>query len=250
LLDAVLDHVGRDAWFTAPAAKSHHHHQIRGLAMHSLEVGEIAMAIAQSIPVAEHVDFDALIVGALLHDCGKIEEYSYGRGEPIDISRSGLLQYHTVSGGAMVAVAAASARQRLEDAGVHPLAVTHVMHVIASHHGQKEWGSPVEPRSLEAQIIHIADLASARTRTMLDELESDALQPDGWAIPTAWGRKPVFSLRKALERAGHPTHNRQYDDAAPEATVAGTGCVPEDLPCRTVALLLIRPDLDNTPTSS
>jgi 3'-5' exoribonuclease len=246
LLDVVLDHVGRDAWWTAPAAKGHHHAFVHGLAMHSIEVAEIALAAAQASPAAEHLDYDALLVGALGHDCGKKNEYVW-QNEPIGMNRDGFLSYHTVEGCSMVAVAAALGRDRLAAAGVHPLAVEHLKHVIASHHGQKDWGSPVEPRSLEAVLIHVADLASARTRSMLDELE-DALQPDGWAIASGYNRKPVFSLRTALARADRCPKAPPCDDAAPEAAMKVSDRASDALPRRIVAYLMVRPEAGFTLT--
>ena len=244
LHEVVLEQVGPERWLNCPAAKSHHHHYIHGLAEHSIEVAELAIALAQASPAGEHIDYDALIVGALLHDSGKVLEYTW-ESSAIDLSRRGRLSYHTVSGVALVASAAVRGAERLAEAGVSELAIDHLMHVITSHHGQRDWGSPVEPVSLEALFIHIADLASARGRTMLDDLTSDALGPDGWVIPTAWGRKPVFSLRRALAGTAVDVQTQSRDGAVPEAQL-GEGSASEDLPYRIVAFLRVLTDAESS----
>jgi 3'-5' exoribonuclease len=131
LLDTVLDYVGRRAFFHCPAALAMHHAYIHGLLQHSVEVAELSLGIAtHCAPVAEFIDHDALIVGALLHDIGKmVSEYEWD-GVPIALSRDGRMTYHTVSGATTVAVAAALAADRLAAAGVHPVQVLHLQHAL------------------------------------------------------------------------------------------------------------------------
>ena len=193
LVDVVLEHVGRERWWTAPAAKAHHHACVHGLAWHSIEVAETALALAQATGAGDRIDADALVSGALLHDVGKVAEYVW-EGVPIDLSRQALLDYHTASGGVMSMLAIERARDRISAAGVTEALIRHLLHVQLSHHGEAAYGSPVPPRTLEALLIHHADLASARVRACLDDLASGQPDADGWVTPPGYGKKPVLFL--------------------------------------------------------
>lgn len=225
LVHVVLEHVGEETWWTAPAAKAHHHACVGGLAWHSIEVAEVALAIARSTPAAPVIDWDALLVGALLHDVGKVQEYSW-RGVPIEISPAGRMSYHTCSGTVLTMLAVDRSRSRLAKAGVTELDVKHLCHVQISHHGTKEFGSPVEPSTPEAAIVHHADNVSAKLRGMLDILEAAPCGADGWVKPSGWGRRPVLSLREAprqalmecreeFEKAGTATVTPEADSEVP-----------------------------------
>lgn len=200
LVHVVLEHVGEADWWTAPAAKAHHHACIGGLAWHSIEVAEVALSIARSTPAASVIDRNALLVGALLHDVGKVREYQW-RGVPIDLSPTGRLTYHTCSGSVLTTTAVERSRARLAEAGVTELDVMHLCHVQVSHHGTKEFGSPIEPSTPEAAIVHHADNVSAKLRSMLDSLEAAPCDKDGWVRPSGWGRRPILSLLDAPRQA-------------------------------------------------
>lgn len=196
LVRVVLESVGEADWFDAPAAKQMHHAWIHGLAEHSIEVCELALAIARTTPSAHEIQYDHLIVGALLHDLAKTAEYRY-RGVPIDLSRTAHLTYHTCSGPVMTQVAVERHRDRLAAAGVTKLDVDHLCHVQLSHHGIAEYGSPVPPATIEAAIVHHADNISAKLRGMLDDLGANPVDAEGWVVPTGWKRTPVLSLMRA-----------------------------------------------------
>ncbi len=193
LVDVVLEHVGPERWWTAPAAKSHHHACVSGLAWHSVQVAECSLALARATEANDRIDVDALVVGALLHDVGKVAEYVW-EGIPIDLSRQALLDYHTASGGVMTMIAVERNRARLATAGVTESLIQHLVHVQLSHHGEVAFGSPVPPRTLEALLIHHADLASARVRTFLDDMAAGQPDADGWVTPSGYGKKPVLLL--------------------------------------------------------
>lgn len=149
------------AYVTAPAAKSVHHSYLGGLLEHSLEVHGLCLTMAEMYPRA---DRDLLAAAALLHDVGKIEEYSYRRS--IDLTDHGRLLGHTVIGYEMV-----RERGRLhnvERAG-HPgqvseSAILHLGHLILTHHGEMEFGAPIVPQTIEAAILHYSDLMSGRVK--------------------------------------------------------------------------------------
>jgi 3'-5' exoribonuclease len=215
LLHLVIERVRRDRYFGAPAAVSHHHAYIGGLAEHSIEVTELALALAATDPYAGLVDRDAIVVGGLLHDIGKVDEYEW-EGVPIRISRAGRLRSHISRGAEIVAQAVMDA-WAIEAGTVSELDLHHVQHVIESHHGQAEWGSPSPPRTLEAAIIHHADLASARLRPIADDLASAPADADHWLEPTGWRRGPVWAFGAAIaqECADQPADEPERTDLEP-----------------------------------
>jgi 3'-5' exoribonuclease len=196
LVRVVVESAGEDDFWQCPAAKVMHHAYIHGLAEHSIEVCELALALARSTPAAEQIQYDQLIAGALLHDVAKVREYHF-RGVAIDLSRTAHLTYHTCSGPALTQVAVERYRDRLISAGVTQLDVDHLCHVQVSHHGVAEFGSPVPPATVEAALIHHADMVSAKLRATLDDLAAYPVDADGWVTPTGWKRMPILSLAHA-----------------------------------------------------
>lgn len=253
LLRVVLRFVGEEDYWTAPAAKGFHHFGIRGLVWHSVEVCETVLALARSTAAGELIDTDALVVGALLHDVAKTREYRW-RGTPIDFSRTALLTYHTANGGVLTMLAAERAREELAAAGVTREAVEHLVHVQLSHHGVREFGSPVEPRTLEALLIHHADNASAKVRMMLDDLASAPADADGWVTPTGWNRKPVLRIRRRA--ATDDACESDVPDSAESArdTAPGEGDQLDRLSPRAAApsdvLVLLRVSADEAPPAT
>jgi 3'-5' exoribonuclease len=103
------------------------------------------------------IDRDLLVTGAILHDVGKIEEFRWDT--TIKYSDSGHLIGHIVSGAAMIS----AAMDQID--GFHPLLKMMVIHIILSHHGQKEFGSPKRPKSLESIILHHVEDLDAKVNT-------------------------------------------------------------------------------------
>lgn len=138
-----------------------HHGETGGLSRHTNEVLAFALGAATSHAGNDRI---ALAVGAIWHDIGKIREYAvteagvWFRATPL-VSHicHGLQQWQ-------------SACDLLGD--VPPQLKEHVTHMIASHHGRKEWGSPVVPSTLEALILHSADCQSL----MLDGADNPAFR--------------------------------------------------------------------------
>ena len=130
----------------APAATKVHHACIGGLLEHTLSVLKSSAALSSLYPDA---DRDLVLTAAALHDIGKIEEYDWSIS--IRFSEAGHFVGHLV-GGAMMTKEAAD---HIE--GFDPLLNLALQHAILSHHGKKEYGSPKQPKSLEAMIVHAAD---------------------------------------------------------------------------------------------
>ena len=128
----------------APAGKLWHHNRLGGLLEHSLSLARLVRRMARHYP---EVDHDLLLTGALLHDIGKVEELRYDTF--FDYTDRGRLVGHITLGAQWTADRAA----KIE--GFPPDLLDRVMHLILSHQG--EHGSPVQPMTREAFLLHYAD---------------------------------------------------------------------------------------------
>ena len=138
-----------DAFVHNPAGMKLHHAYIGGLLQHSIDVTDLAVAMADRI---EGVDKDLVIAGALLHDIGKGKEISSEIGFPY--TNAGRFMGHIAMTSMMVQEAAIKLNipaQRLEQ----------LQHILLSHHGENEKGSPVACATREAFIVHYADEINA-----------------------------------------------------------------------------------------
>ena len=146
----------------APAARIMHHAYIGGLLEHTLSMASLANMLASHYP---SVNKDLLLAGTLLHDMGKTEEYrvdgSFG------FSEDGRLVGHIVRAVVVVEQAAAEMNFPKEE-------LRQLVHLILSHHGTLEWGSPIKPKTLEAILLHQIDLLDSRVQGFFDHLENDA----------------------------------------------------------------------------
>ncbi len=150
----------RKAFATAPAAKRIHHSYLGGLLEHSLEVCRISELCAEMFRDSNR---DLLVAGSLLHDVGKVLEYRYLR--TIDITTRGRLLGHTVMGYEMV-------RRRAErHPGFPEGLLTHLGHLILSHHGEGSYGAPVVPQTVEAAVLHYSDLLSSKVKQFSQVVE-------------------------------------------------------------------------------
>lgn len=132
-----------------PAAVSHHHAYANGLLEHTLSVAQLAKSMADAYAdPGVTLDRDIVIAGALLHDLGKLESYSM---QPMpEVTLDGAVHDHVAIGYALFMRLAA-------EYGLDSEATTHLGHILLSHHGQKEFGSPVLPATPEAIIVSYAD---------------------------------------------------------------------------------------------
>jgi len=176
LLDAVFG-AGTETWELfreAPAAKRYHQAYRHGLLEHSLTVAQSVSAISATFG---GVDRDVAVTGALLHDIGKLDAYT---SDPlaIDMTDLGKLQGEIPLGYYRV-------RRLIEDLPGFPtdLAVA-VLHIILSHHGQLEHGSPVVPCTREATLVHMIDNLGGKLGSF-DRLEKEL--PDG-STWSGWDR--------------------------------------------------------------
>ena len=160
-LRAVLDLFYEDPDFRSqygacPASTVGHHAEIGGLVLHTSEVAAIALAIARTAGA----DQDLVVAGVLLHDIGKLEAYRWdGAFETTDLNA---LHGHVVLGALMLDRAVRS----LPEPPCTEQELAILLHLILSHHGKREFGAPVPPLTLEAEVLHYADNASAKTASM------------------------------------------------------------------------------------
>jgi 3'-5' exoribonuclease len=167
-----------EAFTAAPAALGHHHAMKHGLLLHTTQVAENALHLAQTPEYAPHVQRDLLAAQAVLHDIGKVEEITTS---PVGFSFSlkGRLYGHVVSGLLMLERTWTAHRAELEPLGMSESIMEHLRHGIASHHGQKEWGATAEPATIEAVLLHQADLASARAQSVIEYTTTGLVTSDG-----------------------------------------------------------------------
>ena len=173
LLDNILsDEAVASAYRTAPAAKTVHHGWIGGLIEHVLSLCQLARFTASHY---QGIDFDLLLTGVVLHDIGKIYELTYARA--LGYSSEGQLIGHITIGTRMVDEAARKVP------GFPARLLDLVQHMILSHHGVLEFGSPKVPMFLEAMLLHLIDNMDSKMETMRAHAEKDRHSPSVW---TPW----------------------------------------------------------------
>lgn len=216
-LKALLDHFFQNEEFvarfsTAPAAQKIHHAYIGGLLEHTLSVAKMCDFAARHYG---NVDRDLLVAAAVLHDVGKIEEFCWDKS--IGYSTSGHLIGHIVAGATMVK----EAMDRI--GGFEPLVKMMVIHMILSHHGEKEFGSPKRPKSIESIILHYLEDLDAKVNTFQQavgdgeiESEADLWTDRHWVFgrPLFRGMPKSHSTDQDAGRASEGSVHEDYDPFA------------------------------------
>ncbi|MEP6764679.1 MAG: HD domain-containing protein [Gemmatimonadaceae bacterium] len=187
------DDAFRVAFERAPASVNGHHAKLGGLLLHVWEVASIAKHTARTVRQA---NVDLVVAGALLHDIGKVEAYAVSP-EGFSHTSVGMLLGHVTLGAFMLDRRLVELRPVLAESQHHEL-----LHLVLSHHGALEFGSPVQPMTTEAEIVHWADEASAKAGDMLDEFAD----PDMFALggSSALSAKRSWRLGRRLWRRPLP----------------------------------------------
>jgi 3'-5' exoribonuclease len=155
----------------APAAKRYHQAYRHGLLEHSLTVAQGVSAISATFP---GIDRDVAVTGALLHDIGKLDAYATDEEAVIDLTDAGRLQGEIPLGYYRV-------RRAIEELdGFPPATAEAVLHIILSHHGALEYGSPVVPCTREATLVHMIDNLGGRLGSF-DRLERELAPGQAWS---------------------------------------------------------------------
>jgi len=147
---------------TAPAAKKMHHAYIGGLLEHTLSMVSLADKVAGHY---SGINRDLLIAGAMLHDIGKTEEFEYQFR--IDYSDQGRLLNHIVIGIEMIDEKLSEIKDFPQDQMVL------LKHMIVSHHGTREFGSPEPPKTIEAVILNYIDEIDSKVNGIRDFMASE-----------------------------------------------------------------------------
>ena len=184
------DEAFRLAFEKTPGSTSGHHAKIGGLLMHVYEVTNIARQTARTMRGA---NVDLVVTGAMLHDVGKVEAYRVGPGG-FTFTPCGLLVGHVVLGVLMLERRIAALGQPVCTEGQ----LLELQHLILSHHGKQEYGSPVEPMTAEAEIVHRADESSAKAADFLESLED----PEHWTDGDEFSKR-VWRVGRRLWKRPH-----------------------------------------------
>jgi 3'-5' exoribonuclease len=140
------DEVFMDLFKRAPAGKSIHHSYLGGLLEHTLSLLKLILKVVENY---QGINIDLLLIGGFLHDMGKIYEFSFDRA--VEYTDQGQLLGHLV-----MEVEAVSEKIKTIPGFPEELAML-VKHMLVSHHGSLEFGSPKLPQTLEAVILHYLD---------------------------------------------------------------------------------------------
>jgi 3'-5' exoribonuclease len=174
----------------APAAKRYHQAYRHGLLEHSLTVAQAVGAISATFP---GIDRDVAVTGALLHDIGKLDAYELNAGA-IAMSDHGRLHGEIPLGYYRV-------RRTIERLEGFPAELAQaVLHIILSHHGSLEHGSPVVPCTREATLVHMIDNLGGKLGSF-DRLERELPAGEQWsAYDKALGGGAYFAPRADVDR--------------------------------------------------
>ncbi|MGQ9919090.1 MAG: 3'-5' exoribonuclease YhaM family protein [Bryobacteraceae bacterium] len=189
LLEAIFgDPAIAEAFRRAPAAKGIHHAWIGGLLEHVLSMCALARFFASHYP---GIDRDLLMTGVLLHDIGKIRELEFSRS--FSYTSEGGLVGHIQIGLRIVA-------DHLPEGFPHRLRNL-VEHMILSHHGQLEFGSPKLPSFPEAMLLHLIDLTDSKMAAMQAALERERNNEGVWTGYNAALERSLLDREKYLREA-------------------------------------------------
>jgi 3'-5' exoribonuclease len=153
----------------APAAKGMHHVYLGGLLEHSLAVARLTEHIALQYP---GVNRDLLVTGALLHDVGKVREMSYIRS--FDYTDEGKLLGHITIGVEMI-------QEKIAGIAGFPSELAMLLkHMIISHHGQYEFGSPKRPKTVEATVLNYLDDLDSKINGIRTHIKKEPANHNRW----------------------------------------------------------------------
>lgn len=166
LTEGLLKKTG-EKYFTYPAASRIHHSFLGGLSEHSLSMAEMCETVCAHYP---QLNPDLMIAGALIHDIGKTAEMS--GAVTTEYTLEGKLEGHiSLANGWLTEVASEMGYEGTEEAIL-------LHHMILSHHGHYEYGSPVLPMLMEAEALCMLDNLDARMNTLKAAMEG--VRPGGW----------------------------------------------------------------------
>lgn len=153
----------------APAAKGMHHVYLGGLLEHSLALVKLVKSI---VPLYHGINEDLLVAGALLHDVGKIHEMSFERA--IDYTDAGKLLGHITIGVELV-------EEKIRQVEGFPRELSMLLkHMLLSHHGQYEYGSPKRPKTIEATVLNYLDDMDSKINGIQAHIAKESASTSRW----------------------------------------------------------------------
>jgi 3'-5' exoribonuclease len=155
-----------EKFFFYPASIGVHHIYIGGLLEHSLSMARIARQAAQVVGG----NLDIILAGCLLHDIGKIEEIDVKRG--FKYTDRGRLLGHITLGMTIL-------DGLLREVSVPAHIADALSHIIVSHHGVEEWGSPKKPMFIEALVVHYLDNLDAKVMGVKEHMKEN-MEDERW----------------------------------------------------------------------
>ncbi len=169
LVERVLDRPGGGEGLRgAPAGKTMHHAYIGGLLEHMLSLSKLALGVIDHYP---WLDYDMMVAGVVLHDLGKIGELDYRAG--FSYTMEGQLVGH-------ISMAAQWIDEEARNVdGLDNETLLELKHIVLSHHGKMEYGSPKVPATAEALALHFLDNLDAKLAGYLDAYRNVAPRADG-----------------------------------------------------------------------
>lgn len=171
LLQKIFSDETRKRFFRAPAARKIHHQYAGGLLEHTVAVASLCLEAAAHYP---GINRDLVLAGALLHDLGKIEELDIKVSSEYTVA--GRMLGHIFIGSEIVSQNIALIRLEGE---VFPSDLEiMIKHMVLSHHGQLEFGSPVKPLFPEALLLHLMDNLDAKMHVFWNRIKDDEENPD------------------------------------------------------------------------
>ncbi len=209
LLNTLLADSGlAQAYREAPAAKQLHHAWLGGLLEHVVSLLTLADRVAPHYPVLHR---DLLLTGVVLHDIGKVRELTWDVG--FEYSVEGVLLGHIQMGMELV--------EKTIDKlpGFPPRLKTLVLHLILSHHGKLEFGSPKLPMIPEALVLNFVDDLDAKMQAVASEFEKSAREGKGadeltgriWALD----QRQMLNTREWLKKDAKPMTGSLFEEPAP-----------------------------------
>lgn len=170
----LLDEQLMGKFLVAPAGIKNHHAYRSGLLEHVLSLSELCLLVADHYP---QVDKELLLIGAFLHDIGKVDELSYERD--LGYTDQGQMIGHMVMAACQLDAKVREA-EKLSGEPFPPELAMRVKHMIISHHGEYEFGSPKLPMTLEATALHYLDNLDAKLHSFSQLMREDPNADSNW----------------------------------------------------------------------
>jgi 3'-5' exoribonuclease len=197
------------AYRCAPAAKTLHHAYIGGLLDHVVSLFRSCELVCRNYP---QINRDLLMAGAFLHDIGKIHELTYNRA--FSYTTRGQLLGHMI-----IELEMLQAKLQLLPGFPNELKIL-IEHMIISHHGEYEFGSPKLPMFPEALLLHYLDDLDSKMESMRAQFERESALESPWTSYNPSLGRPLLNSAKFLAKATPPP------EQVAAAVAAATGTTP------------------------